>query len=111
MLTFKQILRIIKTPDCWLRNHRTCKILSALINQSLDGGFKPKQISHYYMELNNMKIWCGNYTYAYANVNNRMPDRTTVFRLYDALGELKLGYNQVYDNLALRSMRGKEGTD
>lgn len=85
MKAVNDALRILLTPSCWLRNYKTCPHMSRFINAALDRGEVPTQPDPYRIELAGKNFWGENYPYAYGHVGNLMPDRTTVFRLADAV--------------------------
>lgn len=83
-------LRILLTPGCWLRNHRSGKHISRFIQERLAAGEIPRQRG-YHILLGGKTLWAGNYPYAYGNIDRGifsggpMPDRKTVFMLHDAV--------------------------
>lgn len=90
-MKIKDIIRILKNPSCWDRNYPTSKALSKKINDLLDAN-TPLIIGKYSaIELGNLVLWANNFPYAFGTEYPFgeskllvMPDRTTVFRLYDA---------------------------
>lgn len=88
----RDIIRILTTPSCWIRNYPTDRALSKWINYSLNRGYSPEYLSRYNCSLNGKVLWIANYPYAYGHLDNGhsgMPDRTTVFRLKKALDEVQ----------------------
>ncbi len=87
----KTLFRILTTPLCWIRDRSTNKYVSNFINKSLDDGHVPIMIDNYTHKLNGKLIWTSNYPYSFGNIYNdqtrSLPDRKTVFRLYDAIIE------------------------
>jgi len=85
----KTLFRILTTPSCWIRNEITNKYVSNFIKKSLDDGHVPIMINQYTHRLNNKCIWTSNYPYSFGYLYNdhtkSLPDRRTVFRLYDAI--------------------------
>ena len=90
-MKIKDIVRILSTPRCWLRNYGTSAALSAFINESLDNNHSIDFLLDRIIKLNGKELWIGNYPYAFGSLYERrelikfLPDRTTVFRLHDAL--------------------------
>lgn len=85
--------RILTTPSCWERQKKTSKELSDYINRELDKKTPIQVIDEYEMRLGDVTLWIKNYPYSFGYFIRfsrfGMPDRATVFRLYDALQELK----------------------
>lgn len=85
------LLRIILTPGCWIRNYRKCSHIDNLINKLLDSG--DIQIESECMAIiGGRTIWIGNAPYAAGTLYEGkpvmgMPSRRTVFRLMDAIAE------------------------
>src|SRR5687768_18443591 len=87
--TLKLLLRILRTPRCLIRIHKTSKPLSKYINRELDKQTTIKIINKFVAQLGNQELWISNYPYGFGTVYSKekfgMPDRATVFRLYDAI--------------------------
>jgi len=85
----KDILRIVRTPGCWIRNFHTSRVLSAWINEQLDAGYAPVREDHFTITLNGVELWGANWPYAFGTLEGGselgMPDRTTNFRIVDAM--------------------------
>lgn len=92
-MTIKTFLRILFTPECWVRNNLTSPKVTKFINDSLDAGHLPVSSGLYTHELNGKTIWTANYPYAYGRIcidgsvlkTTKLPDRATVFRLHDVI--------------------------
>lgn len=84
------LIRTLTTPSCWIRNHKTSKGLSEYIQDQLKGGELPVVTNQgYCVSLGNKIFWASNYPYAFGAIYQQehlgMPDRKTVFMLWDAL--------------------------
>ena len=97
-MKIKTLFRILLTPSCWIRNHKTNNALSTFINNALDNGYAIVIIDRFTVMLNEVELWVGNYPHAFGwdyvyrktyGVCPGMPDRATVFRLYDELQKIK----------------------
>jgi hypothetical protein len=86
-----KLFRILTTPSCWLRNKPTNKALSRKLNRLMDENTPVKRINRYLVQLGGIALWQENYPYCcyymYDNPCLGLPDRTTVFRLYDYIAE------------------------
>lgn len=85
MNKIKAFFRILFTPSCWIRLKSTNKFLSARINEAIDNECPILAIDNYNVIIDGMIIWIENYPYSCGWVQGQrgMPDRTTVFRLFD----------------------------
>lgn len=93
-MKIKTLFRILLTPSCWMRNRKTDKAISAFINNALDNGYAIVIIDRFTVMLNGLELWVRNYPYAFGdectpNHYSGLPDRETVFRLYDELQKIK----------------------
>ena len=101
-----------------IRNHRTSKELSKIINSLLDDpNTEIKLITNYHVLLGPVCLWVQNYPYAYGNVSvicayeldeeivkfnltlqglfkSDIPDRKTVYRLHQVVKKLQVEYKK-----------------
>lgn len=84
----KNILRILTTPFCWLRNHRTNKMWDNKLNELLDN-YEFEIVNNYTASLGGRELWYRNSPYACFTAPwmgyDVMPTRKTVFRALDKL--------------------------
>ena len=93
-MKIKTLFRILLTPSCWIRNHKTNNALSTFINNALDNSCTIVITDRFTVMLNEVELWARNYPYAFGdkytpNHYSGLPDRETVFRLYDELQKIK----------------------
>lgn len=92
-MKIKTLLRILFTPDCWIRNEATDKKVDKLIN---------KLLNEHEIEYNGscvgsiagIKIWLANYPYAFGSLYDYekiygLPSRKTCFKLYDMIKDIE----------------------
>ena len=89
-------LKVLITPNCWLRNYRTDKEWDSELNKMLDNPIftcRYTELEPFDIHINGVSIWICNYPYAFAYsytplkdiCEKCLPRRSTVFRLKDAL--------------------------
>ena len=90
-MKLKTILRILTTPSCWIRNHKTDLIWDMKLNQLLDK-YDFADIEEHTARLGDQKVWIKNHPFASFSPYNRpygplhvLPKRETVFRAHDKL--------------------------
>lgn len=93
-MKIKTLFRILVTPSCWLRNRETDNDISAFINNALDNGCTIVIIDRFTVKLDGLTLWVRNYPYSFGydctySSCSGLPDRETVFRLYDELQKIK----------------------
>jgi|SRR5699024_6838695 len=91
----KYWFKAIFTTECWVINHKPNKVWDTFINECIDEGaeFKRNEGSSY-GEVYGLKVWLGNYPYAYGLLEEgRMIlglRRRTVLRLHEYLNGGKM---------------------
>ncbi len=92
--TIKDLLEIITTPNCWVRNYSTDKNWDNYLNILLDN-YTPTaseydDIMQYTLILGTTEVWVGNWGHAYGSKygmhpygepNANLPSRKTAIRL------------------------------
>ena len=99
-MKLKTILRILTTPSCWQRNHRTDHNWDRTLNALLDQ-HEFTNIDRHTARLGGKLIWIANHPYdsftPYSHEAGSppiLPSRETAFRAYDKLKEaIVRGYN------------------
>ena len=80
------MLRILLNPECWFRKKPTSKALSKFINEAIDNKL-PLKVSDNIITINGVDLWKweypSNFGYPVKASVIGLPDRTTVFKLYD----------------------------
>ena len=80
------MLRILLNPKCWFRGKPTSKALSKFINEAIDNKL-PLKVSDTTITINGLELWKWDYPYNFGYPIKApvigLPDRTTVFKLYD----------------------------
>ena len=104
-MTLSHVIKIITTPSCWFRNYPTSKLLSNKINYLLDNNTKMR-IDYGVIHLGDLRLWGNNFPYAFGRTKITldvavMPDRMTVFRLYDAVCEAVLSGDTTNNSLSI----------
>jgi hypothetical protein len=90
------ILKVLTTPRCWIRNDPTSKAWDKELNKLLDtnniilGSYRGESDSYYTLLVGDVEVWVSNFPYAYGSKHRaglaeaKLPSRATVFRLREA---------------------------
>jgi len=84
----KYFLKILLTPNCWLRNYGYCKHLNKRILKELKNPIFT-EVREHSATINGLQLWVSNYPRAYGTTykGQLLPSRYTVFKLRDALNK------------------------
>jgi hypothetical protein len=76
----KNLLRILSTPSCWIRNHSTDKTWDLILRQAM-AKHKFEPVTQYTAKLGDLIVWVRNHPYCSFHPEGMevLPRRSTVF--------------------------------
>lgn len=90
MKKLKYLLKILYTPNIWIRMGTCSRQWDAVLNSALNTGAL-ERVDKYTCMIGGIEVWIANYPYSYGSKNDgyfHLPFRSTVFRLKEAIDEL-----------------------